>query len=142
VTTLGNVLRIQADVSNLAAVRQFVREQGAQAGANQEAIDDLVSAVDESVTNSIVHGYAGAAGWVEVEIDLVERSLIVHLRDQARPFDPTSMPDPDVTLPLEERPFHGMGIYLVRQLTDSVAYRHSDNGNELTLTKAIDQRGR
>jgi serine/threonine-protein kinase RsbW len=130
-----NVLRIPARVSQLAAVREFIRDQARRAGAGREVVDDMVQAVDESVTNAIVHGYRGAAGSIEVEVGVVHHALVVHVRDQAPPFDPTAVPEPEVDLPLEQRPFGGMGVFLCRQLTDEMTYRKTEHGNELTLVK-------
>jgi serine/threonine-protein kinase RsbW len=128
-------LRMPADVNQLAAVRAFIRQEAKRAGADPDTIADVVQAVDESVTNVIVHGYGGAEGEIEVEVERAGASLIVRLRDQARPFDPTLVPDPDTSLPLERRPLGGMGVFLTRELTDAVSYRRTDDGNELTLVK-------
>ena len=131
----GKVLRVRADVNELAAIRQFVRDQAALAGANRDATADMVQAVDESVTNAIIHGYRGTEGSIEVEFEVVGTSLVVRLRDQAPAFDPTALPEPDITVPLERRSPHGMGVHLARELTDEVTYRRTDTGNELTLVK-------
>ena len=88
------MLHIPADITELAGIRQFVREHAVRAGADRQQTDDLVQAVDESATNSIVHGYRGAEGWVEVEIDVLDSALVVRLRDQAPPFDPTDAARP------------------------------------------------
>lgn len=136
------VMRIPASVTELAAVREFIRRQARAAGADPVAVHDVVQAVDESVTNAIEHGYAGSPGTVEVEVDRAGRSLIVRLRDQAPPFDPTLVSTPDTTLPLEHRPLGGMGVFLTRELTDAVTYRRTRDGNELTLVKlCIDSKG-
>jgi serine/threonine-protein kinase RsbW len=130
-----SVIRIPANVDELATVRQFIRRQGAQAGADPGAVADIVQAVDESVTNAIVHGYRGHGGTVEVEVERSGKSLVVRLRDQAPPFDPTVLPTPDITAPLEQRLFGGMGVFLTRELTDAVTYQRTRDGNELTLVK-------
>jgi serine/threonine-protein kinase RsbW len=130
-----SVLRMPASVDELSALRQFIRRQGAQAGADPSAVADLVQAVDESVTNTIVHGYRGNGGTVEVEVERSGKSLVVRLRDQAPPFDPTLVPTPDIRAPLEHRPLGGMGIFLTRELTDAVTYQRTRDGNELTLVK-------
>jgi len=102
-------------------------------------IDDLVLAVDESATNIIMHGYRGQPGDIEVEIRRAPDAVVIYLRDRAPPFDPTRLPAPDVTLPLEQRPIGGLGVYLTRQLMDSVTHRlTSQGGNELTLIKKIE----
>ena len=59
-------LRIPADLDRLAEVRALVREVATSCGAPAVCIDDLVQAVDEAVTNVILHGYRGAPGWLDV----------------------------------------------------------------------------
>ncbi len=129
------VLEVSASVAELAAVRAFVRDSAAGFGAAPAAIGDMVEAVDECVTNSIEHGYDGRAGTVQVELERVGGDLLVRLRDNAPPFDPTHHPLPDVSLPLRRRPLGGMGVFLARALTDEMLYRQTAEGNELTLRK-------
>ena len=129
------MLRIQATVEDLATVRQFVRAQAERAGADLGVVPDIVQAVDEFVTNSIVHGYRGVGGPVEVEVDKLGTSLVVRLRDQAPQFDPTQLPSPDTTASLDKRALGGMGVFLARDLMDSVTYQRTKEGNELTLMK-------
>jgi anti-sigma regulatory factor (Ser/Thr protein kinase) len=131
----GSTLRIAADVGELAGVRRFVRDQARRAGADPRAVPDIVQAVDESVTNAIVHGYGGADGTVEIEVVAQGRALVVRLRDQAPPFDPTRVPTPDTSAPLEVRRPGGMGVHLARQMADGVTYRRVNGTNELTLVK-------
>jgi len=129
------MLRIQATVEDLATVRQFVRAQAERAGADLGVVPDIVQAVDEFVTNSILHGYRGGGGPVEVEVDKLGTSLVVRLRDQAPQFDPTQLPSPDTTASLDKRALGGMGVFLARDLMDSVTYQRTKEGNELTLMK-------
>jgi serine/threonine-protein kinase RsbW len=133
----ASTLRIEADVHHLATVRQFIREQARKAGADERAMSDLVQAVDESVSNSIVHGYRGAPGTVEIEAARDGSSLVVRLRDQAPPFDPTRVPIPDTSRPLHQQRLGGLGVLLTRELTDSMTYRYTNRTNELTLTKKL-----
>lgn len=130
------MLRIPAEVNNLVVIRRFVQDAATALAAPAPAVDDLVLAVDESTTNIIEHGYCGQPGDIEIEVLRAGETVVVHLRDQASPFDPTRLPDPDLTLSLEERPVGRMGVFLTRQLVDVVTYRlTSDGGNELTLIK-------
>ncbi|HYI22711.1 MAG TPA: ATP-binding protein [Candidatus Limnocylindrales bacterium] len=138
---VSDVLRIRADVSELAHVRQFIRDRSRLAGANRQTTDDMVQAVDELVTNSIVHGYKGGQGAIEVEVDIRDPSLIVRLRDRARAFDPTSVAPKDTSVPLSERPAGGMGIHLSREMTDEMTYQRIDGQNETTLVKKFSSEG-
>ena len=131
-------LRVAADISNLEQIRRFVRVAAASAGAEASTAWDVVQAVDESATNVIVHGYRGAAGRLEVTVGVEGDQIVVRLVDDAPLFDPTSVPTPDLDLPLDRRPLGGMGVHLARELMDEVRHREPEaGGNELTLIKRI-----
>jgi serine/threonine-protein kinase RsbW len=134
----GCSLRFAAELKNLAAIRDFVRESAAVLDVAPAIISDLLLAVDEAATNVIIHGYRGQQGTIEIEVKREAADIVVHVRDKAPPFDPTDVPSPDLTRPLEERPPGGLGIYLIRQYMDEVIYRlMPQGGNELTLKKRI-----
>ena len=133
---MASTLRITAELKNLAVIRRFVSAAGANLQSEQSAIDDMIQAVDESATNVIVHGYQGRPGSIEIEVSREGDTLVVRIRDHAPPFDPTTHPPPDLTLPLEQRRYGGMGIHLTRECTDAVIYAVAPDGaNELTLLK-------
>jgi len=83
-------LRIAAELKNLSIIRRFVRETTTALGADPDAISDVVLAVDEAATNSIVHGYQGQPGIIEIKVRRMGDSLVVCLRDQATSFDPAA----------------------------------------------------
>ncbi len=131
-------LDVSAELQSLPVIRHFVEDVARDWGAGPHTIEDLVQAVDESAANIILHGYRGRPGKIEIEIRKERNALVVCLRDQAPPFDPTQVPPPDLTLPLEERRLGGLGIYLARRFTDGMSHRvTSGGGNELTLRKKI-----
>jgi serine/threonine-protein kinase RsbW len=129
-------LRIAADLENLTSIRRFIEEAATALGVAPAAIPDLVLATDEAITNIIVHGYQGQQGPIKIEVERDGDRVAIRLHDQAHPFDPTTFQPPDMTLPLEQRPIGGMGIYLIRQSVDELTYRVlPQGGNELTLAK-------
>lgn len=134
---LAQVRYPAAGLDDLAAMRQFVEDTVTAVCPNPDAISDLIIAINEAVTNVIVHGYRGQPGAIEIVIERNDR-LRVHIRDEAPPFDPTSVAAPDVTLPLEKRPLGGMGVHMMRQFVDVLTYRAiSSGGNELILEKEV-----
>jgi serine/threonine-protein kinase RsbW len=129
-------LSVPAELSNLAAIRCFVDDVASALGCDHDAIDDMILAVDEHATNIIVHGYCRQPGSIEVEVEKKGKSLVVRVRDRAPFFDPTEVPPPDLTVPLEQRRLGGLGIHLIRNSVDRMSYRVTANGsNELTLAK-------
>jgi anti-sigma regulatory factor (Ser/Thr protein kinase) len=133
---ISTPLRVPADLERLAEIRRFVEERATTLGVERDLLADVILAVDEAATNVIVHGYRGQKGFVEIEVGREGDALVVRLRDEAMPFDPASVPPPDMTLPPEQRMLGGMGIYLMRQAMDEMTHRISlQQGNELTLVK-------
>jgi len=131
-------LRIDADLGALADVRGFIRQAAAEAEAPVSCLEDLVQAVDEAATNAIVHGYDGAPGWLEVSAEMDGPSFVVRLEDAAPEYDPTDVPEPDLSVPPMARTPGGMGVHLIRACTDTMTYRpRPGGGNILTLARRI-----
>ncbi len=125
-----------ARVDELDAIRNFVTETARALDANPTAIDDMVAAVDEAATNIILHGYAGRPGTITIQVKREHSSLVVCLKDRAPDFDPTTVPPPNLNLPLEQRRLGGLGIHLIRSYIDRITHRTmAQGGNELTLVK-------
>jgi len=113
-------MQVPAKVQNLSAIRRFVQEKVIALGGDRKVVDDMLQAVEEAAANIVVHGYRGQPGDIEVEVSLEKDGLTVRLRDRAALFDPTRVPPPDLTRPLEERRLGGLGIHLARHFTDSM----------------------
>jgi serine/threonine-protein kinase RsbW len=128
--------RFTAELKNLATMRHFVERAAINGGGDPDAIGDMLLAMNEATTNIILHGYQDQPGDIEIEVAYDGNALMVTLRDQSTAFDPTSVPPPDLTLPLEQRSYGGMGIHMMRQFTDEIIYRTKvDWSNELILVK-------
>lgn len=133
---MPDAIAIDANVDRLAEVRAFVRARLADAGADDETVADLVQAVDELVCNVVEHGYRRGPGSIEVAFLPSERELAFRIRDGAPPFDPRSVAEPPLHLPLAERRLGGMGVHLARTLTDGLDHRIlPSGGNEVTVRK-------
>ena len=132
-------LSVSAELGNLEAVRDFVRECAATLGVDARTVPSLLLAMDEAATNVVEHGYRGRPGVLEVEIRREGWDIVMRLRDRAPLFDPTSeVPPPDLTAPLEERGLGHLGVYFMRQFMDEVVHRvRPEGGNELVMRKRM-----
>jgi serine/threonine-protein kinase RsbW len=136
-------LTIAADVEQLTQVREFVYDFARHYCVEEDWLYDLILAVDEAVTNIIQHGYEQTGGLILVQIETLSDGLQVVIYDTAPSFDPTTYPDPELTAELEERKPGGIGIYMMRKLTDKVFYCCQPDGiNELQLVKKFPLRTR
>ena len=66
-----------------------------------------------------------------------DNNLVFLLTDSGKEFDPTQAPDADITLSAEERQIGGLGIFLFRQIMNTVEYQRIDGKNVLTLGKQL-----
>jgi anti-sigma regulatory factor (Ser/Thr protein kinase) len=129
-------LQLIAGLDQLAAIRDFVQREAAQLGVDQSAIEDLLLAVTEVVTNGIEHGYNGQPGPFKIEIGANSTSVLVSVTDQAPPFDPRLGPLPDLSVPSQIRPPGGLGLFLIHTVTDELLYRPlPEGGNKTGLVK-------
>jgi serine/threonine-protein kinase RsbW len=126
-----------ARFDSLAAIGEFVTRAAEAAGLDARAVYAVQMAVDEACSNIIEHAYGGQGlGPIECTCCAHGDGLTVILRDYGRPFDPNSVPEPDIHASLEERNVGGLGLYLMRQLVDEVRFEFTpDSGNVLTIVK-------
>ncbi len=136
-------LRISAVVEQLRLLRDLLKRIANTSDIEPTILNPLLVAIDEAATNVVLHGYAGRKGYIEMEVETLGRDLTIRLRDKAPLHDPTTAPPPDLTLPIEQRPIGGLGVYIMQQVMDEVIYRVTEhNENELTLRKRLALRSR
>ena len=118
----------------LSAARLLVGGIGAQAGLSLDEVEDLKVAVSEAVTNVIDHAYTGEVkGTVVVRYHPSPGELTVEIEDQGVGFDPGKLPS---GAPPQPGPEGGLGLFLVRELGDSVKVESAPgSGTKITITK-------
>jgi anti-sigma regulatory factor (Ser/Thr protein kinase) len=105
---------------------------------SQKALYLVPLAIEELVTNCIHYGYDDAGEHtIVITLTVADQTLTLTIADDGHEFDPLARETPDVTLPAEDRPIGGLGIHLLRNLSDDMAYERRDGMNRLTLTKRL-----
>lgn len=104
-----------------------------------KAIRQISVAIDELMSNIVKYGYPENKGPISVSLREITGSntLKIEFVDQAIPFDPTAVEEPDVTASAEERKIGGLGIMMVRKIMDGFDYRYEDGKNVVTLYKRM-----
>ena len=121
-----------SNVQELARLQETLESVCAQRGVPGDAQIEVATALEEVVVNSFKHGHASE---VSVAIQLDGGELVLELRDDAPAFNPLDVPPPDLGAPLAERPIGGLGVHLVKNLTDAQDYRREGGKNVLVLRK-------
>ena len=95
-------------------------------------------AVEELVTNCIKYGYEDAGEHIiEIKLRISGNELALTVTDDGHPFNPLELPAPDTQLPVQDRPIGGLGIHLLRQMSDRMEYVRADGRNRITLRKSM-----
>jgi serine/threonine-protein kinase RsbW len=94
--------------------------------------------IEEAVSNIIFYAFADSnKHTIEISVSSDKKVLSVKITDDGNPFNPLEQQQPDITLPVEERPVGGLGIFLISQIMDEMDYTRKEHLNILTLNKTI-----
>ena len=131
-------LEVESKLENLPVIGDFLAEAMNQLDIEPATASRVQLVVDEACTNVIKHAYSEWKGLITLVLELVDNDLIITVRDQGKPFDPSSVSPPDLETDLDERKIGGLGIYFMRELMDEISYNFdAEKGNELTMRKRL-----
>lgn len=116
--------------SDLAKVRQFVREQAVQTGLSPNRIGDLVIAVSELAANTLRH----TPGYGTLHIWSSPGEVVCQVRDGGHIADSLA----GSVRPSSEAA-HGHGLWVVRQLCDSIDISSDAGGTTIRVCMRLGQ---
>ena len=135
---LKRSLTLPNDIETIPQLNVFIDQAAEDAPLPPDLSMSLNLAIEEAVVNVMSYAYPrGTHGDVIIDLFVTDQQLTIAIIDQGIPFDPTSQVEADTSLSVEDRPIGGLGIYLVRQLMDSINYERIDGKNVLTLIKKL-----
>jgi anti-sigma regulatory factor (Ser/Thr protein kinase) len=129
-------LNVIGRFDRLEQISKFIEQAGREAGLGETAICRCQLAVDEACTNIIEHAYEGEGrGTIEIVCEPGDGELTITIEDHGRPFDPASVPEPELHTDLDDLQVGGLGLYFIRQVMDAVEFSYEDGSNKLVLVK-------
>jgi serine phosphatase RsbU (regulator of sigma subunit)/anti-sigma regulatory factor (Ser/Thr protein kinase)/putative methionine-R-sulfoxide reductase with GAF domain len=126
-----------ARFDQLDAIRGFAAQAARDAGMDDSDTYSVELAMDEACTNIIEHAYQGEnKGDIECTCETDDACLHIIIRDHGKPFDPSTVSEPDLDADIDSRPVGGLGVFLIKQLMDEVHFEPlGESGNVLTMVK-------
>ena len=129
---------IRNKLGDLELVRNLMSALERACALTPEMVFDINVVLDELLSNIINYGYSDdAAHEIRVKLSATDTVVEISIEDDGKAFDPFAVPEPDLSLPLAERPVGGLGVHFVRKLMDEVQYKRENNRNYLFLKKNI-----
>ena len=116
-------------------VTAFVGEQGIAA---DEAARILIL-LEELLTNLMKYGYPDRAepGQAEIMLELNGSRLEIEFIDDGCAFDPFAVAPPNLDEPPEARPVGGLGLHILRSMTDDSRYERRNETNVIRLSRTV-----
>jgi serine/threonine-protein kinase RsbW len=131
-------LRMDARPENLVLARLALGGVAARTPLGDDVVADLKLAVTEACTNAIEHAYAGDPGSNEIVVRfaLDDGALSVEVQDWGVGFDTEVEPPRDEELE-ELRDHAGVGLMLIRSLTDELTIESGGAGSTIAFSKRL-----
>ena len=131
-------LTLTNDLSRIPRLNSFIDEVCEANGFDKPTTMQLNLAIEEAVVNVMNYAYPeGTKGDITIEASSDGKEMKFSITDTGKPFDPTAKPEVDITLSAEDRAIGGLGIHLIRQITDRINYERTSGHNILTLIKKL-----
>lgn len=133
-------IRLKNHLAELGRLADAITAFGEQQAWPPKTVFEVNLILEELATNVIRYGYDdGAEHEFLVQITAALGGMEIWLEDDGKAFNPLDLPKPDLDQPLEDRPIGGLGIYLVRKMTDRMEYRRENGKNILVLRKHVSE---
>jgi serine/threonine-protein kinase RsbW len=115
-------LILQSVEDQVQLIKPFLEELQKLAGFDDQKFSEIRLALNEAVTNAIIHGNKNdSAKKVTINAVKNESSLIIRVRDEGEGFDVADIPNPTDENNLLKPT--GRGIFLIRQQADDVSFK-------------------
>jgi anti-sigma regulatory factor (Ser/Thr protein kinase) len=122
----------------LESVFEFLHHFMALHHAKEEIIHETDLVAEELFTNIVKHNRSSKED-IAIALESNGNALLMTVEDpQSVPFNITSAPQPDLDRPLQDREAGGLGIVLIKQLTDDVQYEYRNGRSIVTITKQLE----
>jgi anti-sigma regulatory factor (Ser/Thr protein kinase) len=128
-------MALKSDPGHLPDARERLRAWALSRGWEEQQIAEIVLALDEALTNVIRHGYGGARDHtIQVCAEVVQdpqhgEGLEIRVRDFGKQVDPADICGRDLD---DVRP-GGLGVHIIRSMTNSVEYHRAEGGGMLLV---------
>ena len=129
-----NSITVIADDKSMIPVSEFAKSLTEKLTVVPKIANKVSIAVDEIYSNIV--NYSGA-DLATISYEIKDWRLYMTFTDDGIPYNPLEAEEPDITLSAEERKIGGLGIFMVKKMTESMEYTYEDQKNILKLIIAL-----
>lgn len=113
--------------------RARVMALGQRLGFHGEALDGIVLAFSEAVSNALLHGESSRRHCVHVAAVMEGNRLVLEIMDHGPGFQPRNL---DLPAP-DDMSEGGRGLYLMQTFMDNVEWHGTPKGTTVRMSKSV-----
>jgi len=98
-------------------------------------LNNIIVVIDEVCANIIKHAYSESEGDMEFEVTIREKGMYLTVIDHGKSFNWHAFKTPNLNQYVSVGKKGGLGLWIIRKLTDKSDYKVTERGNELHLVK-------
>ena len=136
-------IKIKNRLTNIPEVQEHFQLFAQHHKVEKKATQKICIVIDELLSNIISYAFQKDDKHhdIDVKVEFAEGHgrLFVTISDDGIPFNPIEEEAPDTTLPVEDRSIGGLGIMLVRKLSDKLTYKRDLNRNVVTFMMSLNK---
>ena len=128
-------LQLPAAMSSLEKCRDFVLQEAEKVSLPVKKSAKIELILEEVLLNIINYAYSpDEHGYIDIGCKITpDNFFCIRVQDQGIPFNPLTQEAPQLEEDIEKRQVGGLGIFLAKQMADSLDYHYKDGINILDI---------
>lgn len=126
------VITVKPGLDEIAGMSQELRRMLQGLATPAKLVHGIVLIAEELLANSVHHGQVAKESVVQIAIETEKNGIIFTYCDCGIPFDIVRAAQDAIAEP-DTGKVGGLGLVMIRELSDSATYRHHDGKNETRL---------
>lgn len=125
-----------ANINSIFEIKRKITDICKRNNFSYRDLNNIIIVIDEACSNIIKHAYKDMHPEdILVEVKVTTRGIYITLVDKGRSFDWNKFKIPDLNYYVSIGKKGGLGVWIIRKLTDKSSYKVTPRGNELLLVK-------
>ncbi|MFD2230296.1 SpoIIE family protein phosphatase [Alkalimarinus sediminis] len=136
---VNNMISITSSTEELEKINAYLSKYISHHDLPEHLLLTSQLVAEELIANTIHYGYDDKTGMpISLHLSHNEKEMTLLFVDQAKAFNPLEQGEARLGLPADDEPVGGLGIHLVKEMSNSCEYRYIAGENQFSLTLLIE----